>query len=217
MAWYLHRGGMFGINLKVLVAMVTELCTHIMVIRCRFRSQSPTVLRLSSYFGPEICECRQRQISQPDQGRLWVTRESSFHLPDQQLCETILRDVIISSSPHLYSFHAGWGTFRKWTEVGHVAFHHFFLAFSIPRNETTATFHSSLTVLYDVSPSTTAHLIGLRAVCGIPRTIGRGPVAIPGWRYGFAHSRAFINWRSHSSYNADLVLARRRKSLILWP
>ena len=35
-----------------------------MVIRCRFLSQSPTVWRLSSYFGPEICECRQRQISQ---------------------------------------------------------------------------------------------------------------------------------------------------------
>ena len=28
MAWYLHRRDMFGINLKVIVAMVTELCTH---------------------------------------------------------------------------------------------------------------------------------------------------------------------------------------------
>ena len=28
------------------------------------------------------------------------------------------------SSPHLYCFHAGWGTFRKSAEVGHVAFQH---------------------------------------------------------------------------------------------
>ena len=47
--------------------------------------------------------------------------------------------------------------FRKWAEVGHVAFHHF-LAFSTPRNKTTATFHSStsiipMTTMYDVSPS----------------------------------------------------------------
>ena len=87
-------------------------------------SQSPTVCRLSSYFGPEICECRQRQISQLNHGRLWVTRESSFHLPDQQFFETILQDVIIISPPHLYML-PRWVGFRKWTEVGHVALHHF--------------------------------------------------------------------------------------------
>ena len=47
-----------------------------------------------------------------------MTRESSFHLPDQQLCETTLQDDIIILSPHLYSLHAGWGTFPEVSRSG---------------------------------------------------------------------------------------------------
>ena len=44
MAWLLHRRGMCGVNLKVLVAMVTELCTH-----------SISALACNACHAPEIC------------------------------------------------------------------------------------------------------------------------------------------------------------------
>ena len=81
-------------------------------------SQSPTVWRLPSYSGPEICECRQRQISQLDHGRLWVTREPSFHLPDQRLCEITLQDIYIISLPHLYLLPRWMGYVPEMTRSG---------------------------------------------------------------------------------------------------
>ena len=91
-----------------------------------------------------------------------------------------------SSSSHCLTcicFHAGWSRFRERPEVGHVAFRHFpgsclfqdtrrlgiSILFNIHHPDD----------LYDVLPSTAAHLMGLRAVCGTLGTIERGPVAIP--------------------------------------
>ena len=140
------------------------------------RVKSPTVWRLPSYSGPEICECREQQISQLDHGRLWVTREPSSHLPDQQLCETTLQLQTSHCLTCIY-FHAGWGTFRKRLEVGHVAFRHFpGSVYSMTLDDWE--FPSSSTSII----RTTCMTFRLRQPhtwCGTPVTIGRGPVAIP--------------------------------------
>ena len=90
-------------------------------------SQSPTVWRLLSY-----C-CRALRYANADSGKLvnWTTgtygwlesRRSIYQTSNsaKQLYKT-------SKSSHCLTyvcFHAGWGTFRKWPEVGHVAFRHF--------------------------------------------------------------------------------------------
>ena len=175
--------------------------------------------------GVRACLCVlgpwQRQISQLDHGRLWVTRESSFHLPDQQFCETTLQDVIIIiSSPHLHCFHAGWGTFRKGTGVGHVAFRHcpgFIYSkiqddcdlpfFNIHHPDDLVRRFAFASCTPDGTPSCVWH-------SGNDR---ERAVTIPVRRYGFAHSRAFIYRRFHSSLYADLVLARRWSFVVLWP
>ena len=138
--------------------------------------------------------------------RLSVTWESSFHLRHQQLCETTLQDVHIISSPHLYLLPRWVRYVPEVNRSGPRGIPPFFLALSIPRHSTTGNFHPLQhfniirTTCIDVSPSTAAHLMDLRAMCSTPGTIGRGPVAIPAWRYGFYHSSAFIGWRDNSSY-----------------
>ena len=120
------------------------------------------------------------KLSQLDRGRLWVTREPSFHLLDQQLCETTLQDVYIISLPHLYLLPRRVGYVPEMTRSG---------PRGIPSFSWLCTFQDTRRLgisilfnihhpddLYDVSPSTAAHL---RVVCGTLGIIGRGPVAIP--------------------------------------
>ena len=94
---------------------------------------------LPSYSPPEICECRQRQISQLDHGRLWVTSEPSFHLPATLRNNSTRRLHHFIASPVFASTLGGVrsGNDQKWATWHSVIF----LALSIPRHSTTGHFH----------------------------------------------------------------------------
>ena len=113
-------------------------------------------------------------------GAYGVIREPSFHLPDQELCETTLQEVYIISLPHLYLLPRWVGYVPEMTRSGIPSFSWLYLFQDTRRLGISILFNSHHpNDLYDVSPSTAAYLMGLRAVCGTPGTIGRGPVAIP--------------------------------------
>ena len=174
----------------------------------RCPSQSPTVWRLPSYSGPEICECRQRQISQLDHGRLRVTRESSSHLPDQPLCETTLHQLI--ASPVFASTLGGVrsGSEQKWATC-HSAI---FLAVY---SKTTGNFHPLQHSLSGWLVSTFAFdsselCVALRERSGeglSPFRLDTMALSIPG------HLSADVT----TLPTVNLILVRRRNSAILWP
>ena len=96
------------------------------------------------------------------------------------------------SSPHLYCFHAGWGTFRKSTEVGHVAFQHEY-GFSNSMELDDCWRPSIIFHRHTVVPP------GFHALCccvAFRGSTGEEPVTIP-VTLRLAHSRALLNCSLH--------------------
>ena len=96
------------------------------------------------------------------------------------------------SSPHLYCFHAGWGTFRKSTEVGHVAFQHEY-GFSNSMELDDCWRPSIIFHRHTVVPP------GFHALCccvAFRGSTGEVSVTIP-VTFRLAHSRALLNCSLH--------------------
>ena len=112
------------------------------------------------------------------------------------------------SLPQLYCFHAGWGTFRKSTEVGHVAFQHDFgFSNSMELDDCWRPF--IILRRHTVEPPSFCALCFCVALRG---STGEEPVTIP-VTFRLAHSRALLNcYRHHHHQRRWLVLGTTMKS-----